>query len=531
MCIFFLGRWMVTMRFLWAAVALILLSTAPVGSQPATSQPATIGVVWTPTGPSETQVQALRAMHNAGFQHIRAEAWPRLEALQAAQTFGLRLYVDLAPPVADSSVLRERLAHPAVRGVGWAGSLTPRGCARWTALRSTLPPSSMRYVVAPVAPAGAACSFDPSTTVLADVRMLDQPFARWYQWRAAHAGPVGLAALGPARTLTDGQGWQVPRSMLAQARALEHLLEHVHTRGVPIAFTAAWSTASARGPLRFHVAEGDTLLPPGKVVAASTTGPPPPFAWPPGAVSATAHTRPTGTTFAIWGLLLGMIGVFVQLPAARRTVLRYLFAHGFYRASLREGRDATGPTLMAFGVLVGGALWGGGQALIDRAAWLRPVLLGVEALPPSLQSWVDVGMTHPGLAAAIVTLALGGALLLWTTAVALGLQALGTSISWGQVLMLGLLPWWGVPLWTLAAAAPAVGTAFPLTLFASAFIGAAWSALRMAYDMHRTIHPPLSMTLGAALCAPGSILLFAIAGIAYSTGVDGRWVLQLLIYA
>jgi hypothetical protein len=226
-----------------------------------------------------------------------------------------------------------------------------------------------------------------------------------------------------------------------------------------------------------------------------------------------------------------MIGVFVQLPAARRTILRYLFAHGFYRASLREGRDATGPTLMALGLLVGGALWGGGQALIDRAAWLRPVLLGVEALPPALQSWVDMGMTHPGLAAAIVTLALGGALLLWTTAVTLGLQAAGTSISWSQVLMLGLLPWWGVPLWTLAAAAPAVGTAVPLMLFASAFIGAAWSVLRMAYDMHRTMHPPLSMTLGAVFCAPGSSLLFAVGGIAYSTGVDGRWILQLLIYA
>ena len=534
--IFFLGRWMVTMRFLWAAALLILSSIAPVGSQPATSQPvtsspATIGVVWTPTGPSETQVQALRAMHDAGLRHIRAEAWPQPEALQAAHTLGLQLYIDLAPPVADLSGLRERLAHPAVRGVGWAGSLTARGCTRWSALRSTLPPSLMRYVVAPVAPAGVACSFDPSTTVLVDVRMLDRPFARWYQWRAAHSGPVGLAALGPARTPTNVQGWTIPRSMLAQARALEHLLEQVHTRGVPIAFAAAWSTASARGPLRFHVAEGDTLLPPGRVVAASTAGPPPPFAWPPGSVSATAHTRPTGTTVAIWGLLLGIIGVFVQLPAARRTVLRYLFAHGFYRASLREGRDATGPTLVALGLLVGGALWGGGQALIDRAAWLRPVLLGVEALPPSLQSWVEVGMTHPGLAAAVVTLALGGALLFWTTAVTLGLQAAGTSISWSQVLMLGLLPWWGVPLWALGAAAPAVGTAVPLMLFTSAFIGAAWSALRMAYDMHRTVHPPLSMTLGAVLCTPGSTLLLAGAGIAYSTGVKGRWMLQLLIYA
>ncbi|PEN08282.1 hypothetical protein CRI93_03940 [Longimonas halophila] len=514
------------MRFLWAAVVLILLPVAP-----AVSQPASIGVVWTPTGPSETQVQALRTMRDAGLRHVRAAAWPRPEALQAAHTFGLQLYIDLAPPVADPSVLRERLAHPAVRGVGWAGSLTTRGCARWNALRSTLPPSSMRYVVAPVAPAGVACSFDASTTVLADVRMLDRPFARWYQWRAAHAGPVGLAALGPARMLTDGQGWQVPRSMLAQARTLEHLLEQVHTRGVPIAFTAAWSTTSVQGPLRFHIAESDSLLPPGKVVAASTTGPPPPFAWPTGSVSTIARAFPTSTTLAIWGLVLGLMGVFVRLPTARRTVLRYLFTHGFYRASLREGRDATGPTLAALGLLVGGALWSGGQVLVDRATWLRPILLGLEALPPSLQSWVDVGMTHPGFAAAVVTLALGGALLFWTTAVALGLQAVGTPVSWSQVLMMGLLPWWGAPLWAFGAAAPAVGTALPLVLFAIAFAAAAWSALRTAYDLHRTIHPPLSITLGAALCAPGSILLFAVVGIAYSTGVDGRWVLQLLVHA
>lgn len=529
------------MRFLAIAVALVLSAAVPgsaahalaqSGPTPRVAQPAAIGVLWTPTGPPASQVDALRAMQAAGVQHVRVvNAHPHADALQAARTLGVQLYVDLPPSQTAPAELRAALAHPAIRGVGWAGPLTRRGCARWDAAQAYLPRDVLRYVVVPVAPAGSACSFDRTTTLLVDARLLDRPFARWRTWRAVHAGSVGFAGVGPARSADAPSGWNVPRSLLKQARALEQMLEQVHTRGIPLAFTANWEARAAHRPLRFHLQEGGTLLPPGEVVVASTNGPPPPFAWAAGETRS-GRTLPTGTLLAMWGLGFGVLGVFTQLPAARRTVLRYLFAHGFYRASLREGRDATGVPLTALALLAGGALWGGGQALLSRGAWLRPVLAAREALPPSLQGWSEAVFTAPGLASAVVALALGAGLVLWTTALTAGLHASGTpAVSWGQVFTMGLLPWWGAPLWALGAAAPSVGTEAPLLLGALAFGGAAWTALRTAYDVHRTLHPPVALTVGAAVLSPGGCLWIAAIGLGYATGTDAAWIVQLLRYA
>lgn len=527
------------MRFLAAAVALVLFAAAlgsapPARAQsgPRVAQPAAIGVLWTPTGPPASQVDALRAMHAAGLQHVRVvHTPPHADALQAAHTLGMQLYVDLPPSQTDPAELRASLTHPAIRGVGWAGPLTQRGCARWSTAQPHIPRDVLRYVVTPVAPVGSACSFGRTTTLLVDARLLARPFARWQAWRGVHTGPVGFAGVGPARSADAASGWNVPRSLLGQARALEKLLAQVHTRGIPLAFTSNWEARAVHRPLRFHLQEDGTLLPPGEVVAASTEGPPPPFAWAAGEARS-GRTLPTGTLLAVWGLGLGVLGVFTQLPAARRTVLRYLFAHGFYRASLREGRDATGVPLTALALLAGGALWGGGQALLSHGAWLRPVLVAREALPPSLQGWSEAVFTAPGLASAGVALALGAVLVLWTTALTAGLHASGRkAVSWGQVFTMGLLPWWGAPLWALGAAAPSVGTEVPLLLGALAFGGAAWTALRTAYDVHRTLHPPIALTVGAAVLSPGGCLWIGTTGLVYATGADAVWIGQLLRYA
>lgn len=509
---------------------LFVLALAPLTGSATAQQRTAVGVVWTPAGPPEVQVEMLQTMHGVGVQHIRVAAWPHSDALQAAHTFGLKLYMDLSPAVALTPARHTHLAHPAVHGVGWAGPLTPSGCARWNALKSRIPSAPMHYVVAPVPPSGTDCTFADSTTVLGDVRLLSRPFDRWYAWKHAHNGPVGLAALGPARSTSGAEGWRIPRSQMAQARALEDLLHQVHARGVPLAFTAGWSAASNPGPLQFHLTQDARLLPPGQVVVASTEGGPRPFAWPPGPERSASAQLPYSATLAIGLLLLGIAGALTQMRPVRRTVTRYLFAHGFYRESLHGGRDATLPTLSALGLLVVGALWGGGWAMLHQVAWTRSILLGLEALPPALRSIVASALQQPGIAALLVAGAIAFGLLFWTTLLTLALQTARSSLSWLQILTMGLLPWWGAPLWMVAALLPTsiIGSSAPLALLASALVGSAWSALRTAYDLHRTAHPPVGVTVGAALLAPGSLLLIGLVIAGYATGTNGLWIMRLM---
>lgn len=489
-----------------------------------------VGVVWMPDGSAEAQVQTLRTMADHQIRHVRVLDWPHAEALQAATTLQIQLYVDLhAPPDPND----DRLTHPAVRGAGWAGPLTAQGCTTWMQVRTQLPADRLRYVVAPVSPTGAACQFDDATTVLADVRLMDRPFARWYQWRQAHDGPVGLAALGTARTGSGPEGWRVPRSAAAQARTLERLLTEVHTRNVPLTFTAAWTSASNWGPLHFHLTERDSLLPPGQVVAAATTHAPRPFVWPPGPTTTSSSGLPIGTTAAVWLLLGGTAAAFFYLPPVRRTVLRYLFAHAFYRDAMRTGRDATPLTCTVLLTLMGGALWVGGYAVLAESAWLRPTLLAVEGLPPPLQSVANAAWTTPVRTAGLVTGGLIGGLLIWASGVALALRAAGTSLSWSQTFVLGLVPWWGTLLWMFAAITPlsALRPHIPLVLLGLALVASMWTALRTAHDVFYTARAPLVLALGAALFAPGSLLLILLVSVGYATEVPVQWISTLLWHA
>ena len=507
----------------------LLLAAFLFSGFPISAYASDVGVVWTPGGTASEQVQSLRTMADHDIRSVRALDWPHADALQAAATLQIRLYVDVkaAPPPED------QLRHPAVYGIGWAGPLTTKGCANWVQLRSQLPPDQHRYVVAPVSPRGTACRFNDDTLLLADVRLMDRPFARWYQWQDVHNGPVGVATLGTARSASDLDGQGASRSASAQARTLEQLLTEVHTRNVPLAFVAAWTPASNHGPLHFHLSEHDSLLPAGRVVAQSTTRAPPPFAWQPVSSSSQSPVLPPGMVVLVWVLLGGGIAALIYVPPVQRTVLRYLFTHAFYHEAVRTGRDATPLALMTLIAFLSGTLWIGGFAVLAEGVWLRPTVLVVEALPPSLSSLADFALAYPARTAGLVAAGIVASILLWTGGLTLALYAAGTPLSWPQVLVLGLMPWWGTLVWMLAAIVPAfVWTAHaPLVLVGIALIASAWTALRTAYDVHRTAHAPLPIALGAALGAPGSILLLTMGAASYIADLPVRWLFSLLWHA
>ncbi len=507
----------------------LLLAAFLFSGFPVSASASDVGVVWKPSGTASEQVQSLRSMADHDIRSVRALDWPHADALQAAAMLQIRLYVDVkaAPPPED------RLRHPAVHGIGWAGPLTARGCANWAQLRSQLPPDQHRYVVAPVSPDGAACRFNDDTLLLADVRLMDRPFARWYQWQEAHDGPVGMAALGTVHSASDLDGQRASRSLSAQARSLERLLTEVHTRNVPLAFVAAWTPASDHGPLHFHLTERDSLLPAGQVVARATTRAPPPYAWQPGSAPSQSSVLPPGMIILVWALLGGCIAALIYVPPVQRTVLRYLFAHAFYREAVRTGRDATPLALTILIALLSGTLWIGGFAVLAEGVWLRPTVLVIEALPPSLSSLADFVLAHPARMAGLVAAGIVASTLLWTSGLTLALYATSTPLSWPQVLVLGLMPWWGTLVWMLTAIVPAfVWTAYaPLVLVGVALIASAWTALRTAYDVHRTAHAPLPVALGVALGAPGSVLLLTMGAASYIADLPVRWLFSLLWHA
>ena len=487
-----------------------------------------VGIVWTPGGSDVEEVRALRMMEGHGIRHVRATRPPTPEGLQAAATFGIALYVDVSAPVSREEVYWE---HPAVAGIGWSGPLSYSGCIRWGQIRAGLPSSVTPYVVAPVTPDGSRCTFDEATLVLVDGRMMIRPFARWQAWTQAHAGPVGLAAIGIPRSDAAEPGWTVPRSAEAQARYLEERLGQAHARSVPITFVAGWDASANRGPARFQLTIGEALTPAGQVAVSAVEERPSPFAFAPGEDRAFQDRIWSGLVLMVWVVLFATAGSVIYVPSVRRLVLRYLSAHVFYCESVREGRDATGIAAALIGGCIAGALWVGSVAVLNELAWVRPAVIAAETLSSTGRDLVETAWAAPLAVAAVGVTLWSAALAGWAALVAAGSRWGTTKLSWRQAFMLGALPWWGVLPWMLLTMAG--GTLYPadapLLLLGGALIGSAWTVLRTTYDVYQTTQDWLA---GAALLlTPGSLVLGLCAGFLYVHGAELGWLVQVLRYA
>jgi hypothetical protein len=498
-------------------------------------------------------------MRRAGARGVRTStAALRAPLLQAADSLGLRLYVDLSVALLPASALRDTIGyarrqldavlrqarrHPAIRAVGLARSVDtsdPRTCTYFETLAArvqTAAPDVATYYVTPFGPAHDRCGAAVDKVVL-DLRDADQPEARLRTWREEQPDlQVGIAALGT--WVDDGrQGLRQPHAPEQQARYLEHHLRHLLDRGdteaASPAFVYRWRDApeAARRLDRamgrsygVHAASGRPR-PAARVVHGLFQGTQTAFAFPQGTPPAPGWPWLVVLT---WSIVGGLGTAYASVPSFQRHLRRYFQQHGFYRDAVREGRE-TLPVVSW--VLVITAALAAGMVATECAQQLRPqsgVALAVEALPPAVRQAVAGALAAPW--------ALGGAVaagtllttLMWAGALQL-VSRWQEALSGDQVFMLVAWPSWpavlvivAVAAWTSAEQAPSE-TAAALLAVVSLSTAAAATA-RTLVDYQAVARVPAYQMLPLSLVSPLGVLalLVLFAGLHYDVDVAFVW--------
>ncbi len=496
------------------------------------------GMVWTPPEDVRAAARDLRAMRRAGVRAVRTPPVTPPVLLTLADSLGLALYQDVAPPVLSAAQLRDTLAavermlravlaraegHPSARHVGLAvhaDTGDPAACDAVNRLaavaRRAGGPDVRTYLVTALrTPAAHRCG-RVADLVLLDVRDRADPLGRLRAWQAASDAPVGLAAVGTwTRAAPEAGGRRRPHTPAAQARTLERRLHALAGAPAlpPVAFVARWRDAPDAGRHRYGLHDrAGRPRPAARVAAGFMTGRQRVFALPPG------KAPPPGApplVLVSWGVA-ALLGVaYARLPRLRLAASRYAWAHAFYRDALREGRELL--------PMVSGGLGAVAALSLGAVAWLAVRLardvaaaaLAVRALPAA---WTDAA--HALLA---VPTAAGGAVGgAWLLATALWMAALGLAapkrrrLRPGQLLMLVTWPHW-TALAVLAAAAVLASAPGALArdalpwLAGGVALALVVATARVVVDYAALTRLPAPVVAALALASPPALAALALA--------------------
>ena len=491
------------------------------------------GIVWEPPPTPEAAAQTLDRIATTGADAVRLLQVPPDTVFAHADSLGLSLYVDLpvahvsasalsdslhaAEPVLDR-LMRLASRHEALQSIGLAhhtDTTVPTACetlSRWSE-RVATESELDTYYVTPFTPATDRCR-DAANRVLLDLRGRQAPVEQWHSWADA-APEVGIGALGTWTRPSAAAGLQVPHSAERQARYLEKALPPLLEAAPPapsIVFVYRWRDAET--PLLssrrygLHTATG-TARPAARVVGRLFTGSQHVFAFPTG--TAPANT-PYGLLLLGWGLVIILAGLYVGRPFVRQTIRRYFGAHGFYRDSIREGRElepgATAVVLSTATVALGLT----GVSAARSAAVLPSTERLLAAVPEGLRSVLVFGVEHP----AGTGLVLGGAvlwlLLLWMTALIVVARRQG-SFSLSQGLMLITWPCWPIlPALPLALVAhdqpPVSGPVLVVGLLCASVAAMAYFTLRVLWDYRAITGRSWTIVAPLGLLSPPVLVFF-----------------------
>ena len=358
------------MRILLLFGVLILAACGPV--QPAAAQRAPLkGLVWTmPSDLSRAEAELIE-MHRMGVEAIRTGFILQERLLTLADTLGLHFFQELALDDLPAAALNDTLDyarrvlelaierarnHQSARHFGLArrsDTSAPAACAFFEQLAARvhrLPNSRAYYLSAFIEADRCAGAVD---FVLLDALDASDPTALLRRWQAAHASrPAGIGTLGTWVRTNAGTGLRAPHTPEAQARYLEtHLAALLsYTAGPPLPAVFVYRRRDIRAPAPspardlarpYHQSYGlytfdGAMRPARTVVYGFYTGTQTVFAF------AAGTTPPQAMP---WNLLFGWLvfiliaGCYAFSPRFRDTVPRYFLAHGFYRESIREGRE------------------------------------------------------------------------------------------------------------------------------------------------------------------------------------------------
>lgn len=340
--------------------------------QPATAQRAPLkGLVWTiPADLNQAETELL-AMHRMGVEAIRTGLVQHERLLTLADTLGLHFFQELPLDALPDAALNDTLGyarrvlelaierarnHPSARHFGLArrsDTSTPAACAFFEHLAERvhrLPNSRAYYLSAFIEADRCAGAVD---FVLLDALDTPDPAALLRRWQAAQTSrPAGIGALGTWVRTNAGTGLRDPHAPEAQARYLEThlptLLSHTAGSLPPVVFVYRWRDIRSAAPSPAHdlarpyqksyglFAFDGTMRPAHPVVRGFFTDTQTIFAFPAGI--APAQAIPWTLLFG-WLVFILIAGCYAFSPRFRDTVPRYFLAHGFYRESIREGRE------------------------------------------------------------------------------------------------------------------------------------------------------------------------------------------------
>ena len=444
---------------------LVTTSHAAPSSPPAQPRPdsTTLGVVWTPPSSQTDALHQLDQIAQIGAMAVRLTRPPTAPIAARADSLGLELFVDLPIDYVSGPQLQDAWAqiapalkhlrslaqdHSAITHVGLGPTVdttVPAACEtlrRWTEHVYSWDAPLRTYYLTPFRASTSHCA-EAVDRVLLDLRGHPTPVKRWRRWHA-QADPVDIGALGQWVDPNAKSGLRVPHSPEHQARYLERTLGRLldSTETAPEAvFVARWQDQSSPAlPSRRYGlhAENGPPRPAARVVQGIYTGRQRVFAFPAGPPD---NPGPYRLVLLGWGLLLLLGSLYARSPFLRETVARYFVAPGFYRDSLRDGRDLSPGAHGLLLAIVAGILGTTGACAARLAATAPATEHVLTALPQGLRFLLAGGLEHPLTAGLLIGGIVLGLLLVWI--LSLVLTARGwTRFSVSQGLALVVWPCW-----------------------------------------------------------------------------------------
>lgn len=374
-----------TLTRVWRIILALILFSGLVSPSEA-SRPLR-GMVWTPPADSAQAQSEIQALADFGVEAVRTSTWPHTGVLAVMAREGMELYFDLPirfgtqstykgawPDVQQTlaRIARELAGQELALAVGlgiFPFSVSPSVCqelASWkSGIQAELPRAIVYFETA--FPDEQACH-DVVDLVLLDLRE-SREASQVGRAQALAATPVGIGSLG-THVIQDRMGLRSPHSPEAQARFLETALTPLlEDPDLPVFFVLNWRDTPSPRP-DFRDTYADPYVPSYGLI--DQNGQPRPayhvvrqffsqtfdvFAYPGGAPPAEPVPWHALLTLGLWLLL----GSHYSGSVRFRNLLPRLFnAPGFYRANVREARDALAQTafMLTLVIAVGnGVFW------------------------------------------------------------------------------------------------------------------------------------------------------------------------------
>jgi hypothetical protein len=322
------------------------------------------------------------------------------------------------------------------------------------------------------------------------------------------------------------------RSLESQARFLESVLGHILDEGAPLEalFVYRWRDVDAPLPT-FHRAERDpyratygiidddgTPRPAMSVVAGFYRGSQQAFAFPTGDLT---YREWPWDILAMWTVLLMLALLYAFSARFRHTVPRYFLAHGFYRDSVREGRNVlflSSLTMLIALALSSGVALGVTVDILGQETGFRIL---ASWLPDRIVALLGSASSHP-IDFLLIVAALYAAIEFFWILMLVAVSRARGGLGAGQAMLIAVWPRgplivFAVILLAIAHGAVPGSPVIPVLIVSALWIGATlWSVTRAVVDFALVSRMPGIIALVLGVLHPFVAALIVVGLIAFA---------------